>query len=238
MKIWAHRGCSLRYPENTLLAFEKAANLDGLEGIELDVMSKDGGLVIIHDEQLDRTTDGTGFVKDYTLSELKKFHIKTINNELSETIPTLNEVMELLQKKRVKLNIELKNSKVMYHGMEEKIINVINKYGFEDRVVYSSFYAKSLEQIRKLLPKAEIGILDTKASDCIYKMNGKCGANAIHPYAGAIDLDRKDLEDINVRAWLTEDLYPEKQAGKVIEIRKLEEAGITDVFLNEPEMYL
>lgn len=84
MKIWAHRGCSLRYPENTLLAFEKAANLDGLEGIELDVqMSKDGGLVIIHDEQLDRTTDGTGFVKDYTLSELKKFHIKTINNELS-----------------------------------------------------------------------------------------------------------------------------------------------------------
>lgn len=74
MKIWAHRGCGQIYPENTLLAFEKAAEIEGLTGIELDIqMTKDGELVVIHDEKVDRTTEGTGYVRDYTLSELKNF---------------------------------------------------------------------------------------------------------------------------------------------------------------------
>ena len=76
MKIWAHRGCSQRYPENTLLAFEQAAAVQNLTGIELDIqMTKDGELVVIHDERVDRTTEGIGFVRDYTLSQLKKLHI-------------------------------------------------------------------------------------------------------------------------------------------------------------------
>ena len=76
MKIWAHRGCSQRYPENTLLAFEKASGLKELEGIELDIqLTKDGQLVVIHDERVDRTTEGIGFVRDFTLSELRKLHI-------------------------------------------------------------------------------------------------------------------------------------------------------------------
>ena len=76
MKIWAHRGCSLRHPENTLLAFEKAAELKGLTGIELDIqLTKDGYLVVCHDEKVDRTTDGMGMLCDYTLAELKKLEI-------------------------------------------------------------------------------------------------------------------------------------------------------------------
>lgn len=76
MRIWAHRGCSQMYPENTLLAFEKAAAVQNLTGIELDIqMTKDGELVVIHDERVDRTTEGIGFVRDYTLSQLKKLHI-------------------------------------------------------------------------------------------------------------------------------------------------------------------
>lgn len=72
MKIWAHRGCSQRYPENTLLAFEKAMDIPGLTGIELDIqLTRDGELVVIHDERVDRTTEGIGFVRDYTLAELK-----------------------------------------------------------------------------------------------------------------------------------------------------------------------
>ena len=64
MKIWAHRGCSQRYPENTMLAFEKAAELKGLTGIELDIqLTKDGEIVVIHDERVDRTTEGTGYVR-------------------------------------------------------------------------------------------------------------------------------------------------------------------------------
>lgn len=69
MKIWAHRGCSQRYPENTQIAFEKAMEIEGLEEIELDVqLTKDGELVVIHDERVDRTTEGIGFVRDFTLA--------------------------------------------------------------------------------------------------------------------------------------------------------------------------
>ena len=197
MKIWAHRGCSLRYPENTLLAFEKAAALEGLEGIELDVqLSKDGNVIVMHDEKLDRTTNGTGYVKDYTLEELKKLNIKVENNEYEEKIPTLQEVLELLQeniKAGLKLNIELKNSEVLYPGMEKKVIELVELYGVAENVIYSSFYAKSLALVRQMQPEAEIGMLDVKASDCLYKMNGNCGANAIHPYAYAIDEKRENM---------------------------------------------
>lgn len=71
MKVMAHRGYSGKYPENTMLAFQKAVEV-GCDGIELDVqLTRDGVLVIIHDERIDRTTDGTGSVKDYTYEELK-----------------------------------------------------------------------------------------------------------------------------------------------------------------------
>ena len=73
MKIWAHRGCSQRYPENTLLAFEKAAEISGLTGIELDIQfTKDNYMVVCHDERVDRTTDGIGELRQYTLTELRK----------------------------------------------------------------------------------------------------------------------------------------------------------------------
>ena len=76
MKIWAHRGCSQMYPENTLLAFEKAAAVKGLTGIELDIqLSRDGYLVVCHDETVDRTTGGTGPVKNHSLAELKQLRI-------------------------------------------------------------------------------------------------------------------------------------------------------------------
>ena len=69
MHIWAHRGCSQMYPENTLTAFKKAAEIDGLTGIELDIqLTKDGHLVVFHDETIDRTTDGCGELRQYTLS--------------------------------------------------------------------------------------------------------------------------------------------------------------------------
>ena len=97
MRIWAHRGCSQRYPENTLLSFEKAAAIQSLTGIELDIqLTKDGQLVVIHDERVDRTTEGIGFVRDYTLAELKRLHIYAdVNN--SQKIPAMEEVLNLLE---------------------------------------------------------------------------------------------------------------------------------------------
>lgn len=240
MKIWAHRGCSQMYPENTLLAFEKAAGLLGLEGIELDIqLTKDGEMVVIHDERVDRTTEGIGFVKDYTLSELKRFHIYADDNP-SQKVPTTEEVFDLVgqrMKEGMKLNIELKTSVFPYPGIEEKIVDLVHRRGMEKNVIYSSFYALSLERIRELDPGAEIGVLDSKVSDCLFKLKG-CGANALHPYWRGMDLPAERVKGYPVRAWLTGHLYPERPTGTRLDLEELERLGITDVFLNEAERYL
>lgn len=241
MKIWAHRGCSQMYPENTLLAFEKAAQIKGLEGIELDIqLTRDGEMVVIHDERVDRTTEGTGFVRDYSLTELKKFHIYA-GSHSSQQIPTINEVLDLLEtrmKAGMRLNIELKNSVYPYEGMEEKIVELVHRRGLQDVVVYSSFCAKSLARVRALDAEAEIGILDRKVSDCLYKLRGSCGATVLHPFWRGMDLTAEELKGYTVRAWLSGHLYPEKPTGTKLDLGELERQGITDVILNEPEAYV
>lgn len=241
MKIWAHRGCSQNYPENTLLAFQKAAEIEGLTGIELDIqLTQDGRMVVFHDEKVDRTTDGTGWLRDYTLAELKQLKIDAGDGKY-ERIPTMEEVIELLDnrlREGLLLNIELKNSVFPYEGMEEKIIELIRKRNLQERVVYSSFSALSLEKVRGMEPKAEIGVLDTKVSDCLYKLKGGCGANALHPFWRGMDIPKEKIEGYDVRAWFTGHLYPEKPTGTLLDLNALKRVGITDVFLNEPERYL
>lgn len=240
MKIWAHRGCSQRYPENTLLAFERAAKIEGLEGIELDIqLTKDGHMVVIHDERVDRTTDSIGEVRQYTLAELKKLRIDAGNGKY-EQIPTMEEVLDLLGdklKSGLRLNIELKNSVFPYEGMEEKIVDFVHRYEVQENVIYSSFYALSLEKLRKLDAVAEIGILDAKVSDCLYKQRGGCGANALHPYWRGMDLPKEMFNGYTVRAYFSGHLYPEKPTGTRLDLGMLQKQGITDIFLNEPEVY-
>lgn len=241
MKVWAHRGCSQMYPENTLLAFKKAAEIKGLTGIELDIQqTKDRKIVVCHDERVDRTTDGSGYVKDYNLAELKKLNIDAGVGK-KEHIPTIEEVFDLLKdrmKTGLKINIELKNSIIPYEGMEEQIVELVHQRGIQDRIVYSSFYAKSLEKLRKLDTEAEIGILDKKVSDCLFKAKGGCGADALHPHWRGMDLPSGQMEGYTVRAWFTGHLYPEKPTGTKLDFEVLEQRGITDVFLNEPEAYI
>lgn len=241
MKVWAHRGCSQMYPENTLLAFEKAAAIEGLTGIELDIqLTKDGHMVVFHDERIDRTTDGTGELRNYTLAELKNLKIDA-GDGMYERIPTIEEVLDLLEDKMrsgLKLNIELKNSRFPYEGMEQKIIELIHKRNLQKSVVYSSFSALSLERIRSMDAETEIGILDSKVSDCLFKLKGGCGANALHPYWKGMDLPKDRFDGFVVRAWLTGHLYPAKPTGTKLNLMALENEGITDVFLNEPEVYL
>ena len=241
MKVWAHRGCSQRYPENTLLAFEKAAAVHGLTGIELDIqLTRDGEMVVIHDERVDRTTEGMGYVRDYTLSRIKKLHIYA-DDKPSQEVPTITEVLDLLtsqMKAGLKLNIELKNSVYPYPGMEEKIVELIQKKGLQESVVYSSFYAASLEKLKRLDPAVELGILDSRVSDCLYKLRGGCGATALHPFWRGMDLTAQKLEGYTVRVWMSGHLYPEKPTGTKLDFGPLEAQGITDIILNEPEVYL
>lgn len=138
----------------------------------------------------------------------------------------------------IKLNIELKNSSIFYDGMEEKIVKLIHERGLQKSVIYSTFYAKSLELLHTLDPDAELGILDGKVSDCLYKLKGGCGAAAFHPHWRSIDLPANEIKNYTVRAWFAGHLYPEKPTGTLLDLAALEKQGITDVFLNEPEKYI
>lgn len=232
------------YPENTITAFSKAAAIKKLTGIELDIqMTKDGEIVVIHDERVDRTTSGIGFVKDFTYTQLRRLEIET-GVEHKEKVPAITEVLDLLQDKMqqgVLLNIELKNSNIAYFGMEEKILNMIDRRGLQDCVVYSSFYTLSLCKIRSSNPDASVGILDTKISDCLYKRKGAFNTDtnnvALHPFWRGIDITKEHFQGQTVRAWLSGHLYPEKPTGKKLDLEELQNQGITDVFINEPEIY-
>ena len=107
MKVIAHRGYSGRYPENTMLAFEKAVEA-GCDAIEMDVqLTKDGEVVVIHDERIDRTTDGTGFVKDYTAGELQRFNAAKLFPHITEFqhIPTFDEYCSWAKQAGIETNI-------------------------------------------------------------------------------------------------------------------------------------
>ena len=141
IKNFAHRGFSGKYPENTMLAFEKAIEV-GADGIELDVqLTKDGEIVIIHDETIDRTTDGKGYVIDYTYEELSKFEASYIYRGKVgfNKIPTLKEYFELVKDLDFITNIELKTGINEYLGIEEKVYQLIKEYKLEKKVIISSF---------------------------------------------------------------------------------------------------
>lgn len=153
MLIYAHRGYSAKYPENTRSAF--VAALPHVDGIELDVqLSKDGRLVVIHDETVDRTTNGSGEVKAMTLKELRALSI-----EGQERIPTLEEVLALVQRADVTLNIELKTDREPYPGIERLAWLAVEEFELTHRVVFSSFNPETLWRLRQLAPDARIALL-------------------------------------------------------------------------------
>lgn len=164
MKVYAHRGYSGKYPENTMLAFQEAS-LTGCDGIELDVqLTKDGQVVIIHDETLDRTTDGTGFVRDYTLEELKRFNAAASWNGVHgfQAIPSFEEYCQWVQPLALVTDIEIKSGNYYYEGLEEKTLALIWKYGLERKVFFSSFNHLSIALLRHLAPGIPCGALIRK----------------------------------------------------------------------------
>ena len=152
-KIWAHRGASGYAPENTLESFELAIEQKA-DGIELDVqMTKDGELVVIHDETIDRTGNGTGRVQDHTLKELKALNFnKTHPEYASAKIPTLREVYELVKPSGITVNVEMKTGVYFYPGICGKVLELAEEMGMKERIWYSSFNHSTLVALKKLDP--------------------------------------------------------------------------------------
>lgn len=153
-ELIAHRGWSGKAPENTLSAIKLALEEPKISCIEIDVhLTKDGVPVVIHDYQVDRTTDGSGHVKDMTAAEIQAldagswFHPKFTG----EKVPLLEEVLALVKGKK-KLLIELKQAADLYEGLEEKVIELLEKFGVEAQCSLISFDHKSLQTCMKFSP--------------------------------------------------------------------------------------
>ena len=158
-KIIGHRGGVAGYPENTLAAFKKAVEL-GADGVEFDVhLTKDGEIVVIHDESIERTMNGSGLVKDHTLAELRAMNVgEFFSRDFKEQkIPTLREVLEVVKDLEI-INIELKNQ-LSYPNLEEKVLKLVDEFKIRDKVIISSFNHYSLEKIKKIQPTIETGAL-------------------------------------------------------------------------------
>lgn len=181
-KVWAHRGASGYATENTLSAFELAVT-QGADGVELDVqLTKDNKMVVFHDETLDRVTNGTGFLKDYTLEELKKMNCKNrFSSDENLKIPTLDEVYELLSPTGLTVNVELKTGVFQYYGIEEMALRVAKKWKMEDKVIYSSFYHPSIMKIKELEHSAKVGFLYADGFIDVPEYAKKLGVLTLHP---------------------------------------------------------
>lgn len=195
-RVWAHRGFSAKFPENTLAAFVAALEL-GVDGIELDIhLSKDGHIVVIHDEQLDRTTNGHGLVVTHTLAELQALDAgKWFSDEFAGArIPTLEEVLNLVAAwpTTVTINIESKSGVIPYPGLELAAWQQVCEHGLEDRVLFSSFNHFSLRDLKVAEPRAQIGLLYMEGLVDPWLYASHLNASALHPYF--LSFDREVLQ--------------------------------------------
>ena len=229
----AHRGFSGKYPENTLLAFRKAIEA-GADGAELDVhLTKDNVVVVIHDERIDRTTDGEGFVADYTYDELSQFDASATFKGVYgfNKIPTLREYFELVKPVEGFItNIELKTGYNEYPGIEKAVLELIEEFGLEERIIISSFNHYSIHRFKALAPQILCGYL---TGDWIYNFGeyaDKRAVECVHPHF--ITLNQASVSEIkshNIRinTWTVND---EK------EVERLYKLGVDAVITNYPDM--
>lgn len=234
VQIFAHRGFSGYYPENTMLAFQKVAEETVADGIELDIqLTKDGEIVIMHDEMLDRTTNGSGWLKDHTLEELKMLSVGVNVKGFfpRQTIPTLREYFTWLKTTKLITNIELKTSYFEYEGIEEKLIAMVKEFGLEDQIWYSSFNHYTVARIKKLMPEAKCGLLTDTWLMNIGEYAASQGAASVNArtYFCAKEGVAADLHahNITLQAWTPNDAEM---------MQELVNAGVDVLITNYPDI--
>ena len=220
-KIYAHRGASGNAPENTMAAFQLALE-QGADGFELDVtLSKDGEVVVIHDDTVDRTATGKGSVRDLALTELQSFDAGQ-----GEHIPTLEEVLEGLGGK-LWINIELKSIMNIFNPLPIKTAQLVNACGLIDSVLISSFNPLNLIRFHRHCPSSKIALL-TLPKMAKYFVGRVFSYDALHPFHSDVDQSlveriHKDQKEINV--WTADD--PE-------EIKRLAAIHVDGIITNYP----
>ena len=232
-KIFAHRGSKGTHPENTLASFKEAVRV-GSDGIELDVhLTKDGQLVVIHDETVDRTTNGTGEIRNITLAEIKAmdagswFH----NTYAGEKIPTLEEVLLLLKELGFngQLNIELKTDIIQYEGLVEKCLALQGTKTWPFTIVYSSFNPYTLLELKKMKPDQEIGLL-FESVEWANKGDAMLEKESYHPDLKLLDWTLKwNTNQLPLRVWTV---------NEDTDINRCFELNIEAIFTDYPQKAL
>lgn len=232
-RILAHRGASAYAPENTIPAFEMAFEY-GADGIELDVhLSKDGEIVIIHDERLDRTTNAHGFVRDFTLEELRGFDAcNGMEGFGGVTIPTLRELYEFIKDTDKTVNVEIKTDIIDYPGIGKKLFELEDEYNMKGRVLYSSFNHYTLFDLLAQRPDTPIGFLYICAMLKPWTYARSMGAKALHPHYITISktpnmVAECNLMEIATNVWTVDDsAWMERLSG----------LGVTGIITNKPDL--
>ncbi len=199
---YAHRGASAYAPENTMAAFKKALKIGG-NGIELDLQkTKDGKIVIFHDDKIDKKSNGTGKISDYTYTELLEFDFGSwFSKEFkNEKIVLFEDFMKEVSDKDLILAIELK-----VEGIEKETLEIINKYYNKDNVFITSFIYNALSNVRKLDNDIKIGWLIKEDIDVknILELS-KIFGNQICPPANLVSKEGIKLarnNGLGVRLW-------------------------------------
>lgn len=197
---YAHRGASEYAPENTLSSFYLGM-IQGANGIETDVQrTKDGVLVLFHDDTLDRVSDGVGKISDYTFEELRG--VKIYGNSTTgfyDRIITLREFLEKFSQYDIRFAIELKGE-----GVEEDTLNMINEFGILDKTTFTSFKYDYISKIKELNSKARVGWLISEVTNENIKKLLDIGGEEIAPKAEYITeelMEKLRKLNLGVRAW-------------------------------------
>lgn len=182
VQVFAHRGGRMWAPENTMAAFRRAVEL-GVDGIELDVQRcASGELIVIHDEDLERTTNGVGLVADISYDEISRLSAGLwFDQEFrDEKVPLLADVLDLVAGS-LTVNVEIKNSPVAYPGIEEELLELLSSYGHSDKIIVSSFDHFVLERLKNLDSSLNLALLVDAVLLDMPQYAQRLGARFFHP---------------------------------------------------------
>jgi glycerophosphoryl diester phosphodiesterase len=229
-----HRGASGTTPELTRAAFLRALEL-GVDMIEFDIqLTKDGYLVVIHDHELERTTNGSGAVRDHTLAELKQLDAGAWFDQsfAGETILTLEEVIEIVGR-RAMLNVEVKSPPGDWSNTALKTVAVLTHAGILGTTVLSCFQMQALEKVRELSPAARIGVLWHQPEfDDAWRWARELAAWSFHPWSKVLTAEgvaEAHQRGLRVLTWTVND--PE-------EIGQVAAMGVDGIMSDFPERLL